>query len=57
MVVPGLTSSFLPLDGFLFDSPELNSSMLCKYPTGLPPAIWDSYDVMLICFIFVFKAL
>ena len=54
---PGFKSSFLPLDGFVFGGPELNSCTLCKQPTGSPPASWDSYHVMLICsFIFVCNA-
>ena len=27
---PGFKSSFLPLDGFVFGGPELNSCTLCK---------------------------
>ena len=54
---PVFRSSFLPLDGFAFGGPEINSCTLCKQPTGSPPASWDSYHVMLICsFIFVCNA-
>ena len=44
---PGFKSSFLPLDGFVFGGPELNSCTLCKQPTGSPPTSWDSYHAHL----------
>ena len=40
---PWFKSFTLPLSGFVLGSPEFNSStMLCKKPTGQPPASWDS---------------
>ena len=41
---PRYKPSSLSLAGFVFGGTELNSTTLCKEPTGLPPASGDSYD-------------